>query len=239
MAHGFFSDDSALPLPHPPIPWPLLLKIEEAIVVAWGLLRDQPREGFDLKTAEENEITHKLQIALFDRVLRDRKVTGFDRQVFTPGTRGTEVQNFDGTRRDMKPDLLIGFVGRPEVRVPTQDYLFIECKPVGPKHDVTRHYCRKGISRFIKGEYAWTMTEALMVGYASSGHNGITDLKKVMGHCAEEFGLLGDLSLCGRAIRTLFDKPVCVTRHVRQFKYVETKIPAPVIVLRHLWLNRD
>ena len=163
MAHGFFTDDSTLPLPHPPIPWPLLVKIEEAIGVAWGLLRDTPPEGFDLKTEEENEITHKLQTALFDRVLRDRMVEGFDRQVFVPGTRGAELQNFDGSRRDMKPDLLIGFVGRPEVRVLTQDYLFIECKPVGPERNVTRYYCRKGITRFIKGLPLRTYFSCLVV----------------------------------------------------------------------------
>lgn len=241
MAHGFFSDDSALPLPHPPIPWPLLLKIEEAIGVAWGLLRDQPQEGFDLKTAEENEITHKLQIALFDRVMRDRKVEGFDRQVFTPGTRGSEVQNFNGTRRDMKPDLLIGFVGRPEVRVPTQDWLFVECKPVGPKHDVTRHYCRKGIRRFRDGEYAWTMTEALMVGYASAGFELKTTLKEALRRGEEEYCVESPLRECRRTERTLFSvhSEVQISRHRRSFNYLETGKRAPAITLRHLWLRRD
>lgn len=239
MAHGFFTDDSTLPLPHPPIPWPLLVKIEEAIGVAWELLRDKPPEGFDLKTEEENEITHKLQTALFDRVLRDRMVVGFDRQVFVPGTRGAELQNFDGNRRDMKPDLLIGFVGRPEVRMLTQDYLFIECKPVGPKHDVTRHYCRKGITRFIKGEYAWTMTEALMVGYASDGFELKTTLKDALKHGEAEFHVESPLRECRRTEHTLFSHEVHVSRHRRNFAYVETGVVAPSITLRHLWLNRQ
>ena len=239
MTHGFFTDDSTLPLPHPPIPWPLLVKIEEAIGVAWGLLRDTPPEGFDLKTEEENEITHKLQTALFDRVLRDRMVEGFDRQVFVPGTRGAELQNFDGTRRDMKPDLLIGFVGRPEVRVPTQDYLFIECKPVGPNHKVARQYCRKGIMRFIKGEYAWTMTEALMVGYASAGFEMETQLKDVLKTGSGEFRVLSRPRECRHTERSLFNAAVLVSRHVRIFPYAETGQPAPPILLRHLWLKRD
>jgi len=239
MGYGFFSDDSAFPLPHPPIPWPLMLKIEEAIGVAWGLLRSQPPEGFNLKSAGENEITHKLQTALFDRVLRNKMVAGFDRQVFTVGTRGAELQNFDCTRRDMKPDLLIGFIVRPEVRVPTQDWLFVECKPVGPKHDVTRHYCRKGITRFLKGEYAWTMTEALMVGYASAGFALKTTLKDALKHGEAEFCVESQPRECRRTERTLFTNDVHVSRHRRDFAYVETGVSAPSITLRHLWLKRD
>jgi hypothetical protein len=239
MGYGFFSDDSVLPLPHPPIPWPLLLKIEEAIGVAWGLLREDAPEGFDLKTATENEITHKLQTAVFDRVLRDRMVAGFDRQVFTVGTRGAELQNFDGTRRDMKPDLLIGFVERQSVRVPTQDWLFIECKPVGSKHDVMKHYCRKGISRFVRGEYAWTMTDALMVGYVSKGFQSQTRLKEAL-ECEErEFCLLSAPRECSRTERTLFSNAVYITKHGRTFTYVETGEAAPPLKLRHVWLPRD
>lgn len=239
MGYGFFSDDSGLPLPHPPLPWPLLLKIEEAIGVAWGLLRDQPPEGFDLSTAEENEITHKLQTAVFDRVLRDKMVAGFDRQVFTVGTRGAELQNFDGTRRDMKPDLLVGFVGRPEVRIPTQDWLFIECKPVGPKHNVLRHYCRKGITRFLNGEYAWTMTQALMIGYASTSYELKATLKDALKHGETEFCVESQLRECLRTYRTLFSHDVQVSRHRRNFAYLETEVAAPTITLRHIWLPRE
>lgn len=238
MAFGFFSDDSALPLPHPPLLWPLLVIIEEAIGAAWALLRDSPPEGFDLRTASENEITHKLQTALFDRVLRDKLVEGFDRQVFTTGTRGAEVQNFDSTRRDMKPDLLIGFIERPTVRVPTQDWLFIECKPVGPKHEVTKHYCRKGITRFLVGEYAWTMTEALMVGYANDGFDLSKTLKDALKTGTEEFGVVAVPRECRRTERTLFNNAVHVSRHRRHFSYVETGGAAPPITLRHLWLKR-
>lgn len=238
MAFGFFTDDSALPLPHPPIPWPLLVKIEEAIGAAWELLRDSPPEGFDLRAASENEITHKLQTALFDRVLRDKTVEGFDRQVFTTGTRGAELQNFDGSRRDMKPDLLIGFIERPTVRVPTQDWLFIECKPVGPKHEVTKHYCRKGITRFLVGEYAWTMTEALMVGYASDGYELRTTLKDALKNGADEFRVESAPRECRRTERTLFSNTVHVSRHARDFAYLETGQAAPTITLRHLWLKR-
>ncbi len=227
MALGFFRDDSGLPLPHPPIPWPLLLKIEEAIGAAWALLRDSPPEGFDLRAAEENEITHKLQTALYDRVLRDKTVGG------------AELQNFDGTRRDMKPDLLIGFVERPTVRVPTQDWLFVECKPAGPKHDVTREYCRKGITRFLRGEYAWTMTDALIVGYASAGIELRTKLKDALKTDDDEFHVLSAPLECARTERMLFNNPVYITQHKRTFSYVETGKPAPPITLRHLWLARD
>ena len=238
MAHGFFTDQSDLPLPHPPISWPLLVKIEEAIGAAWVLLRDHPPEGFDLKLAEENEITHKLQTALFDRVMRDRTVAGFDRQVFTTGTRSSEIQNFDGSRRDMKPDLLIGFIDRPDVRMPSQDWLFIECKPVGPKHEVTSHYCRKGIMRFVRGEYAWTMTQALMIGYASEGYDLEPKLKTVFAKDGNEFRLESGPQECRRTEPSLFRSPVYESQHGRAFTYPATGKPAPPITLRHLWLKR-
>jgi hypothetical protein len=103
---------------------------------------------------------------------------------------------------------------------------------------VTRHYCRKGIRRFRDGEYAWTMTEALMVGYASAGFELKTTLREALRHAEEEFYVESPLRECRRTERTLFNSEVYVSRHRRGFNYLETGTRAPVITLRHLWLNR-
>jgi len=33
------------------------------------------------------------------------------------------------------------------------------------------HYCDKGIIRFVRGDYAWAMRDALMVGYVTEGYS--------------------------------------------------------------------
>ena len=239
MAYRFYKNTADAELPHPPIPLAVFLKIEEAVGVAWCLLRQNPPDGFNLATASENDITHKLQEKLFDVVFRDCLVEGFNREVFTVGTRGTEVRNFDGSRRDMKPDLLIGFVERPRVEYPSQDWLFIECKPVDSDHAVGAHYCDKGIIRFVRGEYAWTMSGAMMVGYAKDGYTVSAKLDGALKARAATIPTSGLPKACVRSRAGRFADVVCISQHDRTFQYVETGENAPSITVRHLWLRRN
>ncbi len=153
-------------LPHPPISLSMFLVVEEALCVAWGYLRTHPRSGFDLLTANEDVVTQELYERLYEEVFNKGVVDGFDRQLFTVITRESKVRNCDGAKLDKMPDLLIGLSDRVNVFKLSQDWLFIECKPVDSDHSAGVHYCDKGIARFVFGEYAWAMRCALMIGYA-------------------------------------------------------------------------
>ena len=172
MGYRFYEDvPASVELPHPPISLAVFLVVEEAFCAAWEKLRTIPRVGFDLLVADEDVVTQELYEVLYDEVFGKNTVDGFNHELFTTVTRESKVRNYDGTKLDKMPDLLVGMVDRPSNVKNTQDWLFIECKPVDADHSVGVHYCDKGIIRFVRGEYAWAMTSALMIGYVRSGYN--------------------------------------------------------------------
>lgn len=231
MAFGFYDKPSRVTLPHPPIRLSVLLVIEHALCAAWDLLRMSPRAGFNLLTANEDGITLEFYEALFDRVFDKGIVQGFDRQLFSAVMREPKVRNYNYKHPDKMPDLFICLVGRPIGIRNSQDGLFIECKPVDRHHAVREHYCKKGLSRFIRGEYAWAMTNAMMVGYARKGY---TISSKLVGISSTILP-----RPCRQSKSGTNNEAVYYTQHARRFKYRETGKTAPPITIRHLWLKRE
>lgn len=227
-------------LPHKAISEQACLVVELAIVRAWRWILENPRADFDIANAQENGITHRLHETLFDIVFKNELVDGFNKDVFVIGTRGSELRNFDGSKRDLKPDLLVGFIHRPPVEYPTQDWLFIECKPVDRDHPAGSKYCDEGLIRFVRGDYAWTMQSAMMIGYARAGYSLIPKLSDALVSKRKtpiptSFGP----EACALTHATEFAEQVAISKHQRTFNYIENGIPAGIIVVRHLWLKRD
>ena len=109
-----------------------------------------------------------------------KEVSEFDGRRFGRIQCGPEVRNHDGSRR-VVPDLLIILLKRERYTIlPSQDGLFVECKPVDGKHAVGAHYCERGIRRFVDGEYAWAMQDGLMVGYVRGGRSVAKDLTPIL-----------------------------------------------------------
>jgi hypothetical protein len=213
--------------------------VEEALCVAWDLLRLHPRPGFDLLNATEDTITLELYEYLCDAVFDKGAVQGFDRQLFSKPTRESKMRNYNRTALDKMPDLLIGLVDRPKVTTCSQDWLFIECKPVDHDHSVGVHYCDKGIIRFVRGDYAWAMTEALMIGYVRNGYSITSKLVKALQERKKEIPTIALPCPCQRSKPGKNNEVVYISQHSRTFKYVENGQQAPAITLRHLWLRRD
>ncbi|MCX6000346.1 MAG: hypothetical protein NTU41_12390 [Chloroflexi bacterium] len=213
--------------------------MEEACCAAWERLRTTPRVGFDLLNADEDLVTQELYDVLYDEVFRNNAVDGFNRELFTTVTRESKVRNYDGTKLDKMPDLLVGMVDRPSNVKNTQDWLFIECKPVDAAHSVGVHYCDKGIIRFVLGEYAWAMTSALMIGYVRDGYTISSKLAKALEARVKQLHTIDLPCPCRRSKPGQNNEIVHVSRHSRTFSYNENGQQAPAITLRHLWLRRD
>ncbi len=225
-------------LPHPLISSSIFLVVEEALCVAWDYLRTRPRPGFNLLSAVEDVVTQELYERLYDDVFNKGVVDGFDRQLFPDITREPKVRNYDGSSLDKMPDMLIRLFDRG-VFIPSQDGLFIECKPVDPDHSAGVHYCNKGIIRFVRGEYAWAMTSALMIGYVRDGYSILPKLTKALEDRETEVPTIALPYPCQRSKPGKNNEVVHVSQHSRTFNYVETGQHAPAITLRHLWLRRD
>lgn len=238
MAQGFY-DKEQLGLPHPPISLSVFLVVEAALRAAWELMRTKPSTNFQLLSEDEDPVTWQLCERLCNEVFNRGVVEGFDRFLFGKPTRDTKISNFDGAKRDMMPDLLIDLVDRPVVRIPAQDWFFIECKPVQSGRSAGAHYCDRGIIRFVRGDYAWAMPNALMVGYVTTDYTISTKLTAALKQRRTKLPTTILPKPCSCSPRTKWSEPTHITQHDRTFNYIETGQPAPAITLRHLWLKRD
>ena len=225
-------------LPHPPIPLRMLRIVENALVRAWEILRQPLRPGFDLVSANENRVTDELREVLCDEVLGRGLVDGFSQGMFIIN-RDAKFRNFDGSKRGLMPDLCVNLIDRPQVSVLSHDGLFIECKPVDAGHLVGSCYCDDGLIRFVKGEYAWAMQEAMMVGYVREDYTISPKLNDALQARNGTMRTVRVPSQCAKSKATRFSECVCITKHGRAFEYVGTRQQAPPITIRHLWLRRD
>lgn len=236
MAHGAYE---ATELPHPPISSWVSLVVEKAIRKAWQLIRQRPRAGFDLARATEDPLTHELYEVLYDVVFKHALVKGFNRRLLRAVVREPKVRSYNRGSLDKMPDLVIALIGREHAAIPSQDGLFVECKPVDADHAVGVHYCDKGLIRFVNGDYAWAMQEAMMVGYAREGYTIRPKLSKALEERMTTIPTRRLPTPCSESKATRFSEPVHITEHGRAFEYIETGRQAPSITIRHLWLKRD
>ena len=225
--------------PHPAISLRSLLVVELALCEAWRLMRDEPRGSFKLSEGEEDDVTLELHERLYDEVFCKSLIPGFNTEIFASIAREPKIRNFDRIHPDKMPDLFVQFVDRPIGVLYSQHGIFIECKPVDTAHTVGAHYCDKGIIRFIRGDYAWTMTSALMVGYAYSGYTILPKLHDALKLRKEKIPTLDTPYPCQHSQAGPANEVVHISRHGRTFNYVENGKPAPAITIRHLWLKRD
>ena len=183
MKPNFFTQSRCYTVPHERIGLRAIMIVHQAITRSFEIIRS---EGYALGSALENNITEKLENTLENCVRNRNEVEGFDSLFFGKVTRGNEVKNYDGTKTSKKPDLM--FHLHRENRHDwdqCQDALFAECKPVDHQHTLRGHYCAvekdcTGIERFIIGDYAWAMEEALMIGYVRDGFQILPDLENTL-----------------------------------------------------------
>ena len=221
--------ERAFSLPHPQVSITVFLTLEGAITAAWTILHTEPPRPFDPKTAKETDFTTHLHEILQDHLLDSGEVDGFTTEVFSSVAR-PEVRNFDGKKTSKKPDMVAFLADRPNVKR-SQDGIFVECKPVDAAHSLLSDYCDAGVARFVVGDYAWAMTEALMVGYNTAHDKPSVALVTPFKQRAKVVQASGKLLDC----RASPHKPVvATTRHKRTFRVTGKRVPE--IALRHLWL---
>jgi hypothetical protein len=130
-------------------------------------------------------------------------------------------------------------VNRPTGIINTQDGIFVECKPVDKTHAAGGHYCDRGLSRFVVGDYAWTMTSALMMGYTVKPYTLSPKLSEALKARATTLPTLSGPEPCEFSSAGPHNEVVHISEHSRSFNYRETSKPAGPITIRHLWLARD
>jgi hypothetical protein len=196
---------------------------------AWLLLLKNPPTGFDLKSADEDTITQILVEIIENRLRKSGEIDGFNCAMFGRVTRDSKIVNFNKEHPDKMPDIFFDLKRDHLPILGDQDGLFVECKPVDKKHNVWSCYCKKGLTRFVIGDYAWAMQNALMVGYAKIPYSfehlsSILDDKKSV-----------ELNTVKHS--KIFEVEIYRSCHDRKFEWMENKGKACEIELTHLWLQ--
>jgi len=233
---GFFVSDPAYRLPHPNLDARVILITHRALVEAFRLLRAHPPAGFVLGTAIEDDITREIYRILEDDLLRSKKgVKGFDRRRFERVVRAPEVTNHDGTHLVRRPDLVLFVMNRERSKFPSQDALFAECKPIDDGHSIGKHYCDRGIWKFINGDYAWAMQEGMMIGYVRGN-------RQISSHLAPVLAGTDRLAALGSPTPPAIvspdvggGEPLHATTHQRSFEWPAGNGAACEIRIFHSW----
>jgi hypothetical protein len=228
MAVGFFTHGIEYTLPHPQIPQRTVLLLCKVIKRAWQLLEEKPPANFLLHSADEDTITQVLVEIIENRLRKSGNVNGFNCALFGKVTRDQKIPNFDKKHPDKMPDIFFDLKRDQLPILSNQDGLFVECKRVNSR--LFSWYCKKGLIRFVNGDYAWAMQNALMVGYVKGPYS----LKKLV-------AVLDDAKK-NAALKTINHSKVdeyAIYRsiHKREFEWQESRGQACPIEVSHLWLT--
>lgn len=236
MSPGFFTR-SIYQVPHPRLKERWIAATHLALVRGFEMIRS---EGLDLANAGEDDVTDWLEDMLENRLMRDDSGdldTSFIRSV----TRESATANHDGSSIGRKPDLVIRLTREVCLTHDRRhDALFAECKPVGRKHPLSKHYCAvgkktSGIERFVCGAYASAMEQGILIAYVRDGFHIIRNLAVSLAAPKSRAGLGEPSALsCVIEANNKHCQGLYLTTHQRLFVWPNGK-PATPIDLFHSW----
>lgn len=219
------------------IPPSLMVVVKNFLSTAWRILLEEVAEGsFSICGSTEDQITERLYMILGELDAQDEgAVAGLS--LLNLSGRDAAVRNYDSTKLDKQPDLTF----RP-IRnlIPCGNTvttaIFIECKPIDAGHPLPSTYCRKGLIRFVNGDYAWGVDRAMMVGYVRN----ICSLPGGLATALVDTAVSSQMELVGKLKvlpNTALGDAVCESIHSRQFQLLGTTKPIGEIIIHHLWLK--
>lgn len=226
-------------LPHPRLGLPVILLLRRVLLKAFEKLRGR---GFPLATEREDRITEQLFNVIENDLRQTGEVNGFNSTLYDRVVRHAEVTNYNGQKLAKTPDLsfkLRHAETEPRPVVSSHDALFVECKPVDADHAAGSAYCDNGLIRFVNGEYAWAMQDAMMLAYVRKGRSIAGHLVPAMAASARKptLALVQQLQLCveSGAAACAEAEAIYLSRHRRAFTWRDGKGPATEITVYHLW----
>jgi hypothetical protein len=232
---GFFTHGVVFELPHPPIPLRLILIVHAVVKRGLQILREYSPSGFELSSADEDSITFQLHLVIANRLYKSKEVPGFNKRTFGKVWREPKVTNFDGRHPDKMPDMVFDLKRDSLPVLVTHDAITIECKPVDNDHPAGGKYCDKGLRRFVIGDYAWPMQEAMMVGYVRDGRSIAANLLPAMAQRHKDLGIVEEPKPVGKACVLEEADFMHVSVHSRTFTWPDGRGRACNIRIFHSW----
>jgi len=190
-----------------------------------------------INSGTEEEVTEKLRSEM-DNIMRNESVPSFNKSKYESIVRGAKVERFDGTGIDKAPDLTIRKQEIHPGLVDTHfEALFIECKLI-EKKKTPLLYIENGVNRFVVGDYAWSMSQALMLAFVRNG-KGLPDGLMNIFKRNQRKPLVDDCMPISDICKLIFSTgayEVYETSHARKWSHPRYGA-AGNIDIYHLWLK--
>jgi hypothetical protein len=145
--------------------------------------------------------------------------------------RGKETISFDGSHLEKRPDLSIYLTDRSP-----SFPLIVECKLIDVQRRKTLDlYCKDGLLRFVRGDYAWATKEAFMLAYVRDDSTIFGRLTPFLDECRAK---QPDVYLTDVLPELISESAMHVARsfHNREFRYVGLSNGPGAIAIWHLWI---
>src|SRR5258706_4178927 len=151
---------------HPPLHDRVLIAVEIALRTAWEQLRGDGALRKVLESGTEKEITKIFRENLERIRVREKDPLEYNCNVFERPHIDAEYSNYKNEKAK-RPDLVFHLSGQPRPGVVDSLYdgLFVECKIIDNGSRDLGEYCRKGMKRFVDGDYGWRMPQGMMCAY--------------------------------------------------------------------------
>jgi hypothetical protein len=212
----------------------ILFCVDKAIKTAWVLV--QNKYSSTIMSFNEETISEKLEYEL-QKLMDSEKLPIFNRSKFQSVVRGGKYCSYNGVSIEKAPDLTLKLIDlNPGISDSRHDALFIECKIIN-RGKTPLLYIENGIYRFVEGEYAWAMPQAMMLAFVKNKKKLPTDLlesfkrnmsKKKVHKCQPKHNKMTEV--IPKAPKTFLSK------HVRKWVHAEYGVPGNIDIL-HLWLD--
>lgn len=217
------------------LPVNIVRVVAKAIKYAWKEIEDAPSEHLVPKGAaapEEDTYNDALCNLLCQMLNADTPVVdGFNSELFDTVCRSESLPNYCGTSLNKSPDLIIRLAHSPLSEVRRLVGVFIESKVVTSSKPIS-NYTSQGLSRFVNGDYGWTMQAGMMLAYQKDKPRALSCL---------ETQLNSDSSLQSQQSsgihlekRTEYAPITCVSSHKRNWAYINGDTPG-LIRVWHIW----
>lgn len=216
------------------IPPSVIAVVSRAIHAAWAVVEADPVSHLAPASSKPEEDRYTEAIAnILDHWLRypDPKASGFTSAVFDTVVRGENLTNFNEAKLNKMPDLVIRLANAPLVSGRRVVGVVIETKIVSATRNISA-YTKEGVSRFVCGDYAWAMQDALMIAYQREPVRSIDTLSGALKKQANLFGQSDAVEHL-----TIDALPFGVTgrsTHSRPWVYLSGSLPGN-IRLWHMW----
>ena len=219
--------------PHPQYDMAVMRLIIKAIRRAWIPIAleehhasvGQERDEVPLNSAMAEEL---------DALRRSRNLPGFSSDLFETVVVDAPVKDYLGNRISSRPDITLRLRDiRPGVANHWVDAIYIECKRIRQSSNIG-NYFSSGMKKFLDGQYAWAVQQAIMIGYVETSQELPDALHDRL--CRLDMPKTAQLVPYKNKLVRPSGKPYAAfTTHHRTWKHENDDLPGD-IELTHVWL---